>query len=228
MQYKYKLYNIFMPSKNVIREYAPDVIYHIYNRGVAKSDIFIDEQDYAVFLAMFKNALSENEELNTLESIGVRISTQNITEAIDLLAFCLLPNHFHLLVHLHEIDGITKLMKSVSTGYAMYFNSKYERVGHVFQGKFKARPIINDSDLYHITRYIHLNCWDAGQSLDEFKYSSYKYYLGMYSASWVKPARILSLFNDSVEKYASFVSAYQDEWFDRRQLQAEIKNRLEI
>ena len=188
-----------MPVKNVIKNYAEDSYYHIYNRGVSKELIFVDEQDYVVFLGLLKRYLSEDNEkkLN-------RVKYPNYKDNMDLIAYCLMPNHFHLFVYQREANAITNFVRSLSVSYSMYFNKKYRRQGSLFQQRYKAVDIKDDSQLIHITRYIHLN----PDKYRSYKWSSYHYYVDNETPKWLKPAAILSLFRDS-EEYASFVSDYK-------------------
>ena len=172
-----------MPAKNSVKQFVENGYYHLYNRGVEKRDIFLNDQDYAVFLHYLKKYLDP--ELGS--------DPHSIANEIDLLAFCLMPNHFHLLVRQRTISGITKLIRAICTNYVMYFNKKYERVGTLFQGKYKAALIGDDNYLLHISRYIHLNPF-PGSDPKAYKYSSYRYYLGHKNALWVKPEEILRFF----------------------------------
>ncbi len=138
-----------MPSKNIIKEYVENGYYHIYNRGVEKRDIFLDEQDCTVFLHYLKLYLSPVEELKQLDLPGLRVSKfirLNLSAEIDLLAFALMPNHIHLQIKQKTTDGIVKLMKRLATAYVMYFNKKYLRVGSLFQNTYKA-TLMNPSPL---------------------------------------------------------------------------------
>src|SRR5258708_38220492 len=100
-----------MPSRNIVKIYAPHSYYHIYNRGVNKQVIFADEQDFAVFLGLLKRHLSNEPQVDKYFRLHPHFKGQ-----LELLAFCLMPNHFHLLVYqLDDITIITKLMQSVST-----------------------------------------------------------------------------------------------------------------
>lgn len=209
-----------MPNANTVRHFVTDGIYHIYNRGVEKRNIFLDDQDYAVFLHLLKYYLSPIDpdkihpflEFQNFKVIRPR-PLKNIEKEIDLLAYCLMPNHFHILLKQTNIDGTTRLLRRISTTYAMYFNKRYNRVGYLFQGKYKAVLIQTDSYLLHVSRYIHLNPHDlqtlTGSDLVNYPYSSYKYYLGLAHTGWVKPDMILSYFDKSrllpfLKKYPSY------------------------
>lgn len=188
-----------MPSRNTIREFQPDCHYHVFNRGVEKRDIFLDEQDYKVFLGILKKYL-------TGEAVKThRHPFKNFVQELHLLSYCLMPNHYHLLFYQKTEQSITEFMRRVTTGYVMYFNNRYNRVGGLFQGRYKASLIHKDEYLHHISRYIHLNSKDY----QTWPYSSLAYYQGKKSAQWVNTAHILSLFDNSRDKYLEFVADYE-------------------
>src|SRR3989344_616327 len=142
-----------MPSRNILKMYVKDSYYHIYNRGVAKQKIYLDSQDYKVFLNYLKEALTLSPDLKftktsfTLQGRtfkGVPRRVKNFQEEIELVAFCLMPNHFHLLIRQNAKESMLHFMRSIITRYAQYFNKKYDRVGPVFQGRYKAILIKDD------------------------------------------------------------------------------------
>ena len=188
-----------MPSRNTVREFSEDQYYHVYNRGVEKRPIFLDDQDYTVFLGLLKKYISgENHNKNN------RHQFTKLNGKIYLLSYCLAPNHFHLLFYQTDKVAITQLMRRVSTGYVMYFNNRYNRVGGLFQGTYKAALIDKDDYLHHISRYIHLN----PEKYLTWKYSSLPYYRGDKKAKWLNTDYILGLFNDRSE-YLNFVADYE-------------------
>jgi len=134
--------------------FAPGEIFHCYNRGVDKRTIFEDQQDYIYFLKLLRH-------FNTSEVVGNLRLLENkpqVNPPVTILSYCLLPNHFHLLLRCNDVEGgLSKYMQRVGGGYTMYFNQKYKRSGSLFQGKFKAKLI--DSDLYlkHIIAYVRYN-----------------------------------------------------------------------
>ena len=194
-----------MPRKNSLKLYIENGYCHIYNRGVEKRKIFMDEDDYNTFLHLLKYYLSPVNQGIThpstnLESYKILRPRPllNLSGEVDLLAFCLMPNHFHLLLKQTTKDGMTKLLRSLSTTYSMYFNRKYDRVGHLFQGPYRAVVIDNDPYILHLSRYIHLNPTElTGVTPVNYKYSSYQYYLENKKADWVKPELILKYFESS-------------------------------
>ena len=187
-----------MPSKYLEKIYTADAYYHIFNRGVNKRTIFKNNEDYAVFLNLLKRYLSKDP---AKDKSGREYPCYH--NSILLLAFCLMPNHFHLLVLQHKEEAMTDLMRSLCTAYTMYFNKKYKRVGHLFQDRFKASMIQADPYLQHISRYIHLN----PKNYQELEFSSLPYYRGKQVASWIDPQPILDLF-EGVKDYDDFLGDY--------------------
>lgn len=199
-----------MPAKNSLKEYSPDSYYHVYNRGVAKQNIFLDDQDYKTFLSYFKLYLT----LPDLQGQSLQVSPskklKNYSQELKLLAYCLMPNHFHLFVFQKETNSMANFLRSLATKYSMYFNRKYKRVGHVFQGRYKAVMVTNESQFIYLSKYIHrnpLNTLPAGTVLAGYKYSSYPNYLGRFHQDWVDMNDILSYFSKQrqAESYRKFV-----------------------
>ena len=188
-----------MPSRNTLKDYTHDTYYHVYNRGVAKQSIFKDDNDYAVFLNLLKRYLGTEP---TKDKQGREYPW--LHNDIKLLAICPMPNHSHLLLDQNEPKSITALLQGVCTSYTMYFNRKYKRVGHLFQGRFKASTIANDAYLEHISRYIHLNPKDYLK----WNYSSLPYYLGKKKAEWISPQPILEIIPQN--QYLKFLSDYKN------------------
>lgn len=196
-----------MPGRNIIKTYDENGYYHVYNRGVEKRNIFLDEQDYRVFLSYLKSYLSPMDEF---EKVAPSRKLKNYFGMVDLLCYCLMPNHYHLLIRQHAPTAITEFIRSVSTKYAMYFNKKYQRSGHLFQGIYRAVVIESEAQLIHLSRYIHRNPDPTGLNpvgLLDYRYSSLPNYLGKIRQSWVKNREILCLFsaNDAGNSYKSFL-----------------------
>lgn len=195
-----------MPSKNVVKVYAPDSYYHIYNRGVEKRTVFETAEDYSAFLNLFKRYLMREPEKDRFGRLY-----DNLSDEVELLAYCLLPNHFHLLVYQYEADGMTRLMRRVMSAYVQYFNEAHDnRVGGLFQSAFKASLIDQDKYLWHISRYIHLNSLDAGSDPATYPYSSFPYYLGQTAPQWLHPERITAMHEEHRIDYGGFVYDYHD------------------
>lgn len=139
-----------MPARNAIKCYVENGYYHIYNRGVNKSEIFVDSRDFTVFLNYVKQYLMPKDEkltLQLLNSPGVGsaerrriaggLALQNFSLDITLLAYCLMPNHFHFFLKQKRLNSMNLFMKSLTLRYAMYFNRRYERSGPLFRESTK-------------------------------------------------------------------------------------------
>lgn len=214
-----------MPAKNSIKEYVEDGYYHIYNRGVEKRTIFLDEQDYGVFLGYLKEYLLPKDEkalmdklsdLNTpykeKDKILKALHLNNYAENISLLAYCLMPNHFHFFIKQKDSKSINEFMRSIDTRYTIYFNRKYKRVGSLFQGVYKAVLVSTDEQFLHLSRYIHKQALASQGETLQSQPCSYEDYLGKRKTQWVKPEEVLAFFSKTNPKlsYQAFVSEQDD------------------
>ncbi len=192
-----------MPSRNVVKTYVTDNYYHVYSRGVNKQAIFRDDEDRDLFLSLLKRYLSTER-----ASRKKHATYTSFAGTIDLVAYCLMDNHIHLLLYQHDDPfALPGLMRRVMTTYSMYFNKKYDRVGPLFQSRYLASRIDNDPYLHHISRYIHRN----PSQWSQYRYSSLRFYRGDAKADWVKPDLILSLFDNSSQKYLNFVASMDED-----------------
>jgi putative transposase len=213
-----------MPAKNLIKTYVPNGYYHVYNRGVEKRQIFQDDQDYAVFLNCLKNYLLPKTEKGLRQTLNdTSISSKerefiwhqlrlcNYSDSIVLIAYCLMSNHYHLLIKQQAEKSIAKFMSSLGTRYTMYFNSKNKRTGPLFEGTYKAVLVESDSQFLELTRYIHKQALSLqGETLQGDQPSSYPEYLGERKTLWVHPEEVILHFSSS---YPSL--SYKNFVFDR-------------
>lgn len=196
-----------MPSRYVIRSFSENSFHHVFNRGVEGRKIFLDEQDYNMFLYyLFIYVESIDKVLEKYPNLPIRLNLKNLSSEIELISYCLMPSHFHFLIKQNSKDGISKLLKQVINGYTEYFNKKYKRIGALTQGRFKAVKIENDETLIHISRYIHLNPCVAGivDNPKQYAWSSYKYFLAKEANLFCKKDIILKYFQ-SANSYEEFV-----------------------
>ena len=147
-------------------------IYHIYNRGNNSGKIFFEERNYSFFLQRFRYYMEK---------------------CVTVYSYCLMPNHFHFLIKVNQIDDnikvikfpksrlslVEKSLKDFFISYSKSINKAYNRTGSLFQTKFKRKPILDDSYLMNIVAYLHLNPVRAGivKSAENWNYSSFKSYL---------------------------------------------------
>lgn len=202
-----------MPGRNIYKVDVAESYYHIYSRGVNKRVIFRESKDYAVFLNLLKRYLGKTQQKDRQGR-----PYPNFYGDIELLAFCLMPNHVHLLCYQYEAGLMQRLMRGLMTSYSVYFNKTYQRRGPLFESRYKASLISSDGYLQHISRYIHLN----PQDWRGYVFSSLPYYLGEKQSSWLNPQRMLDLFDG--EPYEEFVSDYESHKKILEELKYELAN----
>ncbi len=220
-----------MPSKNTTKKYIQDGYYHIYNRGVEKRSIFQDEQDYGVFLSYLKNYLSpKNEQQLCLKLSDPQASPADKDEArkllrlnnfsldVSLIAYCLMPNHFHLFIRQNGPGAMDQFMNSLGTRYTMYFNRKYRRVGSLYEDVYKAVLVSGEEQFLHLSRYFHRQALKI-----QNEHSSYPEFLGSRKTSWVHPEEILAHFSrDGLSfSYRDFVEQGEIGGFEHLKLEAD-------
>ena len=132
-------------------------IYHVMLRGINRQRIFEDDEDRERFLEILKKAREK--------------------DGFDLIAWCLMPNHVHLLIHENEVK-LETIFRRIGASYVYWYNGKYERTGHLFQDRFKSEPVEDDAYFLSVIRYIHRDPVKAGlcEKPEEYAYSSLKNY----------------------------------------------------
>lgn len=196
------LYNNIMSLRKI--NLVQDQYYHVYNRGNSKQKIFLDDEDYYRFVKLLYVCNSENKFIFRDSITKKKMDVWDFDKGnnlVDIGSYCLMPNHFHILITGHrkvlwqkKDSQITIYMKKILTAYAMYFNKKYKRTGSLFEGKFKSEHVDDDRYLKYLFSYIHLNPikiiqkdWKekgikdkkhALEFLNNYKYSSYIDFLG--------------------------------------------------
>lgn len=195
-----------MPAKNLHQVDGDGIYCHVYNKGIEGRIIFADEADYRVFLAYLEEYLSTpKSHENTKQEFtisgrvfrGVPHQPKNYFGRVELLAYSLEPDHFHLLLHEITPKSLQGFLRSLCTRYSMYFNKKYKRAGTLFEGPYKSVIVSGEQSLLLLTRYLHKESSD----------SSYPEYSGTKQTPWVKTKVVLSAkfktgnYKDFVEKY---------------------------
>ena len=135
--------------------------YHCYGRGVDKRKTFLDKRDYERFLlSMFLGNSNKSVRVSNFGKQSHKFIFENTDRGeniVEIGAFCLMPNHFHILIKEIVDNGIARFMQKLMTGYTMYFNKKNERAGALFSGTFKSKHINDDIYFKQVVSYIHLN-----------------------------------------------------------------------
>src|SRR3989338_1512754 len=174
-----------------------DEYYHVYNRGVRKQIIFHDTADYARFLFLilffqsplvfhalspYVSAFASNFVKHRVFNIDASDSSKIIRgRYVELISFCLMPNHFHLVLREIREHGIARYMQRVLNGYTKYYNTKYEVSGHLFQGPYKAVHVENNEQLLYLSTYVHRNPRELQHWKNKeqtYEWSSYQDYIG--------------------------------------------------
>jgi len=208
---------------------APGEHYHIFNRGVKKDDVFLEEADYVrmLFLILFLQSDESMFNIGRYVKNFLRFKTFNIPEntigniaknkSVELVEFILMPNHFHLLVREVKEGGISLYLQRVEIAYTKYFNTKYRKSGYLFQGPYQSVHIESNEQLLHLSAYIHKNIGEFKKWKDKeysYRWSSYQYYLG--KNGWqglLVPGIILGQFK-TPEEYKNFVETSGVKEFD--------------
>lgn len=204
-----------MPIRRV--PLATNYYYHVFNRSVGKVPVFKYQNDYQRALELLNyyrynntplpfskfKKLSEKERSEILSSLEDKAKF-----LVEIVAFCLMPNHFHLLLKQLTKEGIKTFLGNFQNSYAKYFNIKYQRTGALFQNSFKTILIEDDPQLLHLSRYIHLNPYSSliikeKKQLSFYRWSSLPQFLGK-TSGFCQPNIVLDQF-DSSGDYQEFV-----------------------
>lgn len=180
------------------RQLSESKIYHVMIRGNEKKNIFLEDEDKKRFIEI--------------------VNEKNEKRKFVIYAYCLMDNHVHFLIN-EGADVIGRIMQRINISYAYYFNKKYNRIGHLFQDRFKSEGIENDAYLLSVVRYIHNNPVKAGmvKNIEEYKWSSYRNYIAIRSPnSLIDKSFILKIFSEDIEKAIGLFIDYSKRQDDRQ------------
>lgn len=195
-------------------------IYHVYNRGVDKRQIFLDDADRVRFLngLILFNDHGRRKDFSIKSIANVRPSEN---PCVEVIAYCLMPNHYHFMLKQIVDGGVAEFMHRLGTGYTKYFNERYERSGGLFEGPYKARRVETTGYVQHLSRYIHLNpleldaIWNTGQrtwaeaiaALKAYRWSSFRHFADLEKSKFLKKDNVMRLFKDA-EEYLQFLRGF--------------------
>ncbi|MFH0943350.1 MAG: transposase [Candidatus Beckwithbacteria bacterium] len=204
-------------------------IYHIINRGVTAQTIFSCQRHYQRALEIMLYYQNQNPHLrySYFSALTFSAKTEKLNQLrknnellVEIFAYCFMPNHFHFLLKQLVDNGISNFLSKFSNSYTRYFNTKHNRIGPLFQGKFKSVRIESEQQLLHVSRYIHLNPYSSGvikskHDLYQYQYSSLPEYLSLTKKSFCQKDIILNYFKKS--------GTYQNFIFDQADYQRELE-----
>lgn len=216
-----------MPGRTI--PLVTDEIYHVINRGISYQPIFNNKRDYSraiETMLYYQNQtppikysrflrLSKTERKEIIESL---IKQKKFL--VEIISYCLMPNHFHLILKQITDNGISKFISNFCNSYIRYFNTKNKRKGPLLEGKFKAKRVETEEQLLHLDRYIHLNPYSSHliknfKDLENYSFSSFPEYLGKVKTNFCSKELILSHFKN--------VASYQKFIFDQADYQRELQ-----
>lgn len=208
-----------MPAR--VTPVITDHYYHVFNRGVARMPVFYTASDYRYMLRAFEYyrfsdvplRLSQFLHLDAAQQLYIKNEIESKAKTlISVVAFTLMPNHFHLILRQNEDKGIALYMGRAINSYARYLNTKRKRVGPLFQGVYKAVRIESNEQLLHLSRYIHLNPFVGGvirkEAVYTYPWSSLQAYVGT-GISFLQPEIVLCQFSNT-NMYQAFVNDHAD------------------
>ena len=173
---------LFMKKKKQVQKISYEGgFYHVYNRGNRKQNIFLEESDYLKYLEKLRKY---KEKYN-----------------ISIICYCLMPNHIHFLLRQNSKEPIYKFIHALHTSYSINFNRKYNKSGHLFQGRYKQKEVDEDEYLLQLSSYIHLNPVVDGlvKKLEDYQWSSYLDYIELRKGTLCD--KEIALLGRSSEKY---------------------------
>lgn len=187
-----------------------DQIYHIFNRGVEKRNIYTDRREYLRFQEIIKYYQQTDPQVKFSQADSEQKENLSDKKLVEVIAYCLMPNHFHLLLKQINDNGVSIFIRRLIDSYTRYFNTKNERVGPLLQGPFKAVRIESDEQLIHVTRYIHLNplVGYLVKDLRDYEWSSYLCYLELNNNKLCQRETVEKLI--SLKNYERFVLDHAD------------------
>ena len=217
-------------------------LYHVLNRGVDKRDLFLDDRDRARFVHDMWEFNDVEDAKNVwhraAQNSDLRNHYMEKERIVDLHAWCLMGNHYHLLLSERIEGGLTKFVRRLNVGYANYFNERYERQGALFQGRSKKIPIRTDAHFLHILNYIHCNPLDISRTgrgwreqklenaekafheLKKYKWSSFLDYVGAHNFPSILTKDLFSdIFKDYEKEILSFLSDNEASAIEEYQLE---------
>lgn len=198
-----------MPAREI--PFVNGEYYHIFNRGVAKLPTFLNSRDYSRFIKtmLYYQIDDIKPKFSIFSPLTRKLETNK--KVVEIVCYCLMPNHYHLLLKQSKEGGISEFISKISNSYTKYFNTKNQRVGPLFQGQFKAVHVEDNEQLLHLSRYIHLNPLVSllVKNIESYTWSSFHEYININNSGFCSKEIITDQF-PSLEGYQRFLSDRED------------------
>jgi len=204
-----------------VRQMFVGGIYHVMTKSIAGYEIFRSDRDYERMVAMMKYYAYEKAPLKfsyyktskDRNRLYEKLEMNGVDKLVEIIAYCIMPTHIHFILSPIKDGGISKFMQNLLNSYTRYFNNKNNRKGPLWQGKFKSVLVENDAQLFHLTRYIHLNPTTSGlvENPIDWKYSSYSEYLGKSENSLCNFRKYMDFSPNSYKEFVDSRKEYQKE-----------------
>ena len=212
-------------------QFAIDEYYHIFNRGVDKRNVFLDEYDYLRFLksakefnvsrpigSLYQLSFKEkNEHLGTKSPIGDLVP--KCRNLVEIVCYCLNSNHYHFILKQLEDNGISKFMLKLSSGYTSYFNKKYSRSGSLFQGPFKSTHIDSNEMLLYLSVYVNANHQIHNYPEKDWKYSSFPDYIGKRKDDLCNKESVFGQFDNDFGEYKKYADVNMNYFKEKKEME---------
>lgn len=206
-----------MPTRRDI--FTNKSIYHVFNKTIDHKNIFLNTKVAEMFLDIVRYYRSNESAIRYSHFCRLESDTKALWECkilkpqfyrVNILAYCLMPNHFHFLIQQIKNDGINRFMSNSLNSLTRYHNLLNKRKGPIFLTQFRSRLIVSREQLIHVSRYIHLNPYSSGvvsgiKELKRYRHSSFKEYLGLTPCTLTNSKLILHEFNNNGSRYEQFV-----------------------
>jgi len=200
-----------MPRRKLF--FANGEFYHVFNRSTASRPIFKGGREKDVFLEAARFYLQEKPptRYSIFRKSRLAYPIDLSKRIVTIVNYCIMPNHFHFTLRQEKDDGVRQFVQKISNSFAHYFSILNKSRGHIFEDAFKAVHIEDEGQLFHLTRYIHLNPVTSYivERPEDYEYSSYNIYIGNKESDLIDSSFIMNSFK-SVEKYKEFVMAQKD------------------
>lgn len=196
-----------MPAKTLFRAVQKEAFAHIYNKGIEDRLIFNEDADFKTFIRYLKEYLNSPADTESTKKVftvkgktfrGTPHQPKNYFNQVRLIAYSLMPNHFHLILYQNKEKAIEKFIRSLCTRYSMYYNKKYKRAGALFEGPYKSAYIVDIANLTPLSMYIHQHS----------NYSSLPEYLGQKKTDWISPRIVLVSLKDGSDSYKKLINEF--------------------